>query len=141
LAAIATTATVAAAGCGNGATKTVTVTTPVQATVTQQAADPNRALLVLGYKCDTALDTGAFVADLRVHNQGDTGLRIWSFARWDQEGGEPVTSAKTFQVLPGRSRSVKYRVQALPGQIAAHQSAGSRCKVDSRVVGTFESPG
>jgi hypothetical protein len=141
LAAIAIAATVAVAGCGNGETKTVTMTTPAQATVTQQAADPNSALLVLGYKCDAALDSGAFVADLRVGNQGGTGLQIWSFARWDREGGEPVTSVKTFRLRPGRYRTVKYRVKALPGQIAAHQSAGSRCKVDSRVVGTFESAG
>jgi hypothetical protein len=140
LAAIATAATVAAAGCGNGETKTVTVTTPVQATVTQQAADPNSALLA-SYKCDAAPDTGAFVADLTVHNQGDTGLRIWSFARWDQEGGEPLTSVKTFQLLPGRSRTVKYRVKAIPGQIAAHQAANSRCRVESQVVGKFGSAG
>jgi hypothetical protein len=112
------------------------MTTPAQETVTQQAADPNRALGV-SYKCGVATDTGAFVADLRVFNEGGTGLRIWSFARWDQEGGEPVTSVKAFRLPPG-TRSVKYRVKALPGQIAAHQAAGSRCKVDGRVVGTFE---
>ena len=139
LAAIAIAATVAVAGCGNGETKTVTVTTPAQATVTQQTTDPNRALGV-SYKCGVARKTGAFVADLRLFNQGDSGLRIWSFARWDQEGGEPVTAVKTLQLLPGY-RSVKYRVKAIPAQITAHQAAGSRCRVETQVVGTFESPG
>lgn len=139
-AAIAAGTAIVVAGCGDTKTTTVTVTTPGYAPTVEETADPNpdpnRALLA-SYKCDSVSDPDAFVASLRIRNQGNVGLRVWSFARWDQPGGEPVTSFKSIQLRPDQSRIVRYRVEATSDQIRAHQSAKARCSVHSQVVGTL----
>jgi hypothetical protein len=91
--------------------------------------------------CDSPLgddlDKYSFVADGKLTNTGNIGIIVKFKAEWKLLGSDPVTTAKTVRIKPGRDKDVQVSLPVTGEQIDAHQSADGECETDVEIVNVF----
>jgi hypothetical protein len=83
------------------------------------------------------LDGYSFVASGTLTNTGNIGIIVRFKAEWTLLGSDPVTTAKTVQIKPGRDKDVQVSLPGTGQQIDAHQRADEECETDVEIVNVF----
>lgn len=83
------------------------------------------------------LNEYSFVASGTLTNTGNIGIIVRFKAEWKLLGSDPVTTAKTVRIKPGRDKDVQVSQPVTGEQIDAHQSADGECETDVEIVNVF----
>lgn len=89
------------------------------------------------YLLDDDLDGYSFVASGTLTNTGNIGIIVRFKAEWKLLGSDPVTTAKTVRIKPGRDKDVQVSLPGTGEEIDAHQRADRECETDVEIVDVF----
>jgi hypothetical protein len=87
---------------------------------------------------------GWLVADVRVTNTGNVGLKVNTKAVWKQAGSAPIVKIKPVRVPVGRAKTAHFKVPIDQNTVSAYQSApgyisgnGNPCSTTATIMGTY----
>lgn len=97
---------------------------------------------LLGDFTDYSANGYTFVADARIKNTGNIGIKYEARAAWFQAGGGKVHREKTGKLQPGKVVRVGFNVPVSSNEIDRIQAldGGQNCKIVVAMVDTFGQP-
>ena len=103
--------------------------------------EPPHPQLRFDNNCDYLLgddpDGHSFVASGTLINTGNIGIIVRFKGEWKLLLSDPMTTAKTVRIKPGREKEVQVSLPATGEQIDAHKGADGTCETNVEIVDDF----